>query len=235
MAGEGRRDPVDPMAGEGWRDPVGPMAGDVGFEPAPQGWSALLAALDEGRRRGFLGPDQEPAAVARHAAGFAPALGGAGRIVDLGSGGGVPGLVLAVVLPSARLALVDSSVSRTDWLHRLVRRLGLEDRVRVVAARAEVLGHDPAWRETHDAVVARSFAPPLVAAECATALLRLGGRLVVSEPPVDRREERWPAGALDELGLRRVTWSDPSYVVLEKVRPAPTAVPRARRVRGHTS
>jgi 16S rRNA (guanine527-N7)-methyltransferase len=211
------------------------MAGDGRRDPALEGWPALLAALDEGRRRGFLGPDQEPAAVARHAAGFAPALGGAGRIVDLGSGGGVPGLVLAIVLPSARLALVDSSVSRTDWLHRLVHRLGLEDRVRVVTARAEVLGHDPAWRETQDAVVARSFAPPLVVAECATAFLRLGGRLVVSEPPVDRRRERWPAEELDELGLRRVTWADPSYVVLEKAGAAPAAVPRARRIRGHTS
>jgi 16S rRNA (guanine527-N7)-methyltransferase len=211
------------------------MAGDGGFEPAPEGWPALLAALDEGRRRGFLGPDQEPAAVARHAAGFAPALGDAGRIVDLGSGGGVPGLVLAVVLPSARLALVDSSVSRTDWLHRLVHRLGLEDRVQVVTARAEVLGHDPAWRESQDAVVARSFAPPPVTAECATAFLRLGGRLVVSEPPPDRRGERWPAEELGGLGLRRVTWSDPSYVVLEKVGPAPAAVPRPRRIRGHTS
>jgi 16S rRNA (guanine527-N7)-methyltransferase len=211
------------------------MAGSARPEPTADGWPDLLAALDDGRRRGFLGADQEPMTVARHAAGFAPALGDAERIVDLGSGGGVPGLVLAVVLPAARLALVDSSVSRTDWLHRLVRRLGLDERVRVVTARAEVFGHDREWRETQDAVVARSFAPPLVAAECATALLRLGGRLVVSEPPAGGRGERWPEGELAELGLQRVSWPDPGYAVLEKVTRCSAAVPRASKVRGRTS
>jgi 16S rRNA (guanine527-N7)-methyltransferase len=210
------------------------MAGPAGFDP-PEAWPDLLAALDEGRRRGFLGPEQEPTAVARHAAGFAPALGGASRIVDLGSGGGVPGLVLAVVLPDAALALVDSSVSRTDGRHRLVHRLGLDERVRVVTARAEVLGHDPDWREAHDAVVARSFAPPLVVAECATALLRLGGRAVVSEPPAGWSEDRWPAEELAELGLRRLDWSDAAYAVLGKVTPCPPEIPRAGKVRGRTS
>jgi 16S rRNA (guanine527-N7)-methyltransferase len=209
------------------------MAGSARFEP--NAWPQLLAALDEGRRRGFLGPDQEPDAVARHATGFAPALGSPDRIVDLGSGGGVPGLVLAVVLPAATVALVDSSVSRTDWLHRLVHRMGLEERVQVVAARAEVLGHDPLWRENQDAVVARSFAPPLVTAECAAAFLHLGGRLVVSEPPAEHREDRWPESELAELGLRRASWPDLGYAVLEKVTPCPVAVPRASKVRGRTS
>ena len=207
--------------------------------PAPEGWSLLLAALDEGRQRGFLGPDQAPEVVARHAAGFAlalePALGGAGRVVDLGSGGGVPGLVLALVLPAARLTLVDASVSRTDWLHRIVRRLGLADRVEVCHERAEVLGHDPDWRETQNAVVARSFAPPLVTAECAAPLLGLGGRLVVSEPPADRRPDRWPADELAELGLRALTWPETAYAVLEKTAPSPPEVPRPRKVRGRTS
>lgn len=208
---------------------------------APEGWPLLLAALDEARQRGFLGPDQDPAAVARHAAGFEPALrpaladSGAGRIVDLGSGGGVPGLVLALLLPAATFTLVDASVSRTDWLHRIVRRLRLTDRVEVRRERAEVLGHDPAWREAQDVVVARSFAPPLVTAECAAPLLGSGGRLVVSEPPPDRRADRWPAEELGELGLRRTTWSDTAYAVFVKAARCPPEVPRARKVRGHTS
>ncbi len=215
------------------------MAAPGSSEPTPEGWARLLVALDEGRQRGFLGPDQDPETVARHAAGFAPALGpvldGGGHLVDLGSGGGVPGLVLAVVLPAASVALVDASVSRTDWLHRIVRRLGLDERVEVVTARAETLGHDPEWRETHVAVVARSFAPPLVAAECAAPLLRLGGRLVVSEPPIESRPPRWPAGELAELGLHHVPWADTAYAVFEKVTACPPEVPRAARVRGLTS
>jgi 16S rRNA (guanine527-N7)-methyltransferase len=142
---------------------------------------------------------------------------------------------VAIVLPAAHVTLVDSSVTRTDWLHRVVHRLGLGERVSVVTARAEVLGHDPQWREAHDGVVARSFAPPLVVAECATALLHLGGRLVVSEPPAGEAEDRWPAEELGELGLARMTWTNSAYAVLEKVAPCAVEVPRTRKVRGRTS
>ena len=97
--------------------------------------------------------------------------------------------------------MLDASVSRTDWLRRVVGRLGWGARVHVVTGRAEVLAHDERWRGSQDAVVARSFAPPLVTAEVASALLRLGGRLVVSEPPTPD-PTRWPAAALADLGLR---------------------------------
>ena len=142
------------------------------------------------------------AAHVDHARAFLMALRPARRLLDLGAGGGVPGLVLATALPATTIVLLDASGRRTDFLRRAVGRLGLTSHVTVVTARAEVAGRDPTWRATFDAVVARSFAAPAVTAEAAAPFLRVGGQLVVSEPP-DPSANRWPPQGLAELGLVR--------------------------------
>ena len=200
----------------------------------PPEWPAVLAALDEARARGFVGGGQGLDALAEHARGFVGPIAEATRVLDLGSGGGVPGLVIAALRPDAVVTLLDASVSRTDWLRRVAGRLGWGDRVQVVTGRAEVLAHDDEWRGSQDAVVARSFAPPLVTAEVASAFLRVGGRLVVSEPPT-HDPTRWPAAALTELGFRQQPWPDLRYAVLEAIASPGEEVPRPRVVRGHTS
>lgn len=130
------------------------------------------------------------------------ALGGPppGVVLDLGSGGGVPGLVLADRWPEASFVLLDSQAKRTAFLAAAVRDLGWDGRVAVRTGRAEELGRDVALRSTAAAVVARSFGPPAVAAECGAPFLRAGGVLVVAEPPVDD-PTRWPAAGLRRLGL----------------------------------
>ena len=86
-------------------------------------------------------------------------------------------------------------------------RLGLRDRVEVACGRAEVLARDDHLRGRFDLVVARSFGPPPVTAECAVGFLRGGGTLVVTEPPrSDPAEDRWPSAGLAELGLGPPTW-----------------------------
>jgi 16S rRNA (guanine527-N7)-methyltransferase len=75
----------------------------------------------------------------------------------------------------------------------------MSDRVEVVHGRAEDVGRDPRRRQTADVVTARSFGPPAVTAECAAPLLRVGGRLLVSEPP--DATDRWPESDLAALGL----------------------------------
>jgi 16S rRNA (guanine527-N7)-methyltransferase len=223
-AGAGDDRPYDVAPGD--RAPLGPAM--------PSEWPAVLAALDEARARGFVGGGQGVDALAEHARGFVDPIARATRVLDLGSGGGVPGLVIAAFRPDATVTLLDAGVSRTDWLRRVVGRLGWGDRVHVVTGRAEVLAHDDAWRGSQDAVVARSFAPPLVTAEVASALLRIGGRLVVSEPPT-RDLTRWATAPLAELGLREQPWPDPRYAVLEAIASPQPEIPRPRVVRGHTS
>jgi 16S rRNA (guanine527-N7)-methyltransferase len=126
----------------------------------------------------------EPAAVARlHVADSLAAValirdGPHATVVDIGSGGGYPGLPLAVALPEARVLLIDSVAKKVAFLEAVRRALGLADRVEVAATRAEALratrGAGGGW----DVVTARAVGslPELV--ELALPLLAIGGRLV---------------------------------------------------------
>lgn len=185
----------------------------------------LLRVLERAQQLGFLGPGPVDAHVA-HAAAYLPVLEGvSGRIADLGSGAGLPGLPIALARPDLALVLVDAGERRVEALRRAVEELGLEARVDVVLGRAEVVGRGE-LRGTLDAVVARAFGPPAVTAECAAPLLRLGGRLIVSEPPDGAH--RWPAEAIAELGLAigaRLA-GPPHLQVLDQVHVCPDTFPR---------
>ena len=178
--------------------PDGTAAGpDPSTRPVPD---AVIAALQDAADLGFLGPGPVVAHV-DHARRFATALRPVERVIDLGTGAGVPGLVLAALLPDTAVVLVDARTSRTDFLQRAIGRLGWSERVTVVAAQAETMGRTGGWRGAAPAVVARSFGSPSVTAECAAPLLQSGGQLLVSEPP-QSPAGRWPAAGLSLVGLR---------------------------------
>jgi 16S rRNA (guanine527-N7)-methyltransferase len=181
--------------------------------------------LAEARDLGFFGPGPLGPQL-EHARAFLPLLGTPGSVVDLGTGGGLPGLVLLRALPDTTFVLVESQQRRAAFLREALARLGAEDRATVLEDRAEVVGRAPDHRERHDAVVARSFAAPAVTAECAAPLLRVGGVLVVSDPPAGG-EARWPADPLRELGLAVATrTTTPSLTSLEKVMGTSERFPR---------
>ncbi|MCI4354437.1 MAG: class I SAM-dependent methyltransferase [Thermoplasmata archaeon] len=184
----------------------------------------LLEVLTEARTRGFLGPGPVEHEC-RHAEDLALAIEPfSGAFLDLGSGGGVPGLVLAQQWPEARGVLLDSHQRRCSFLRTALARLGLEDRIQVACGRAESLARTPALREQFDLVVARAFAGPAATAECGVAFLTPSGRLVVTEPPHDPKETevdavRWPPAGLTELGFSgavRVRHGEAGAVVLER-------------------
>jgi 16S rRNA (guanine527-N7)-methyltransferase len=208
----------------------------------------VLASLEDARVRGFLG-DVPLGAHLEHAAAFAGAAqaGGLadvpGRMLDLGSGGGIPGLMLATMWPDTAVVLLDSSERRCEALRQVVARSGWQHRVQVVRARAEDAGRDPALRASFDLVVARSFGPPAVVAECAAPFLCLHGLLVVSEPPLADADapvpggtgaggvahpRRWPVEELNVLGLRVVCFHRGKFgfQVLEQSTPCPDRFPR---------
>ena len=170
---------------------------------SPTAEAALTAVLDRSRALGFLGPGPVTAHIelaldlAALLQDLAPA-----RALDLGSGGGVPGLVLLMAMPDLDLVLLDAAERRTRFLEQAVAELDLGSRARVWCGRAEVAGRELALRHAFDAVVARSFGPPATTAECGAPFLRPGGHLVVTEPP--ESGDRWPADGLAELGLERV-------------------------------
>jgi 16S rRNA (guanine527-N7)-methyltransferase len=183
----------------------------------------LLAQLERSRQLGFLGPGPVDAHL-RHSEAYLGALVDVtGTVVDLGSGGGVPGLVVAVARPDLHLVLVDAMAKRCRFLVEAARALDLD--AEVVEGRAEEIGRS-AWRGRADAVIARSFGPPAVTAECAAPLLRVGGWLVVSEPP--EATSRWPAGDLAVLGLQPADRciDGVTLQVLAQVAPCPARFPR---------
>ena len=184
----------------------------------------LLDQLRRAQALGFLGPTPVESHI-EHAAGFLSALATVnGLVIDLGSGGGVPGLVVAAARPDLELVLVDAMAKRCAFLETAVARLDYGG-VRVVLGRAEVLGRGE-LRGTAEAVLARGFGPPAVTAECGAPFLRVGGRLVVSEPPGPGH--RWPAEPLAKLGLRAEASSSdgPAMQVLVQIAPCPEDVPR---------
>jgi 16S rRNA (guanine527-N7)-methyltransferase len=161
----------------------------------------LHDALRESRRLGFLGarPIDE---VIEHARSFVRGLdaaGSNGSVIDLGAGGGVPGLVIAHDRVDLRITLLDRRTKRTDFLERMVRRLGWSDRVSVAAMDVDEFTVDRL--HTFDAAVARGFGPPNETLACAVRLVRRGGRIVISEPPVG---DRWDSELLARLGVVRI-------------------------------
>ena len=188
----------------------------------------LVAVLRRSQQQGFLGPGDLLAHVAHARAHHAAARPMPGqRWCDLGSGGGVPGLVMALEQSSIDFVLLDRSRRRADFLETAVQDLKLANRVTIALGDAAELARLPQHHHAYDGVVSRAFGPPAVVAECSAGLLRPGGRLVVSEPP-SGGETRWPADALAQLGMRfvRTTADTPTFAELECLAAADPAHPR---------
>ncbi len=146
--------------------------------------------------------------------------------MDLGTGGGVPGLPLAFWRTDLSWVLVDAMVKRVAFVASVVEELGLD--VEVLETRAETMAIDPRWSRRASVVVARSLAVPGVAAEYAAPLLKVGGKAVIAEPP-GGQAARWPGEGLAKLGMRRgpVLFAPTATLqVLEQYEECPPGFPR---------
>lgn len=122
-------------------------------------------------------------------------------VVDIGSGGGFPGLPLALCRPDLRFTLVDANGKKARALEDLRRRLAVEGTV-VVQGRAEDLGRRPEYRESFDLAVARAVAPLPVLAEFCLPLVRPGGSFLAMKGPGLEQELAAASRALELLGGR---------------------------------
>lgn len=173
----------------------------------------VLACWERGQQLSAVGPGPLHAHL-EHARSLANHLAADDTLgLDLGTGAGLPGLALAGFRPDMRWILVDAAKRRIAIVRDAIDALGWTDRVQAIHGRAEDPGIVPA--RAVDVIVARLFGPPAATAECAAPLLRPGGRLLVTEPPVavDRigldsrgsdggsNEMRWSPEGLTPLGL----------------------------------
>ncbi len=147
--------------------------------------------------------------------------------MDVGSGGGLPGLPVRLALPGLRLTLVESDQRKAEFLRDAAAALGLTDVV-VEARRAEEVGRDPGHREGYDVALTRAAAKAPVAAEYCLPLVRQGGFLLAQARLADWRAA---ARAVGQVG-GRIRGEVGGTVVVEKVRPTPDAYPRRPGVPG---
>jgi 16S rRNA (guanine527-N7)-methyltransferase len=99
--------------------------------------------------------------------------------IDVGTGGGFPGLAIAIALPKARVTLLDSVGRKTAAVEAMANTLGLADRVRVRTERIETTGRDGAFRGSFDRAVARAVAAAPVVAEYLVPLLNTDGQALL--------------------------------------------------------
>ena len=164
----------------------------------------LTEALRIAQRLGVISAQDLDAEI-DHCSGFVTCVPrGTARLVDLGSGGGLPGLVIAVMRPDISITLVERREKRADVLRRQVARLGIESQVTVECADIDHHRASSILSGDFDLVTARSFGTPLQTAVAAAHYLHDHGTLLVSEPP-NSSGERWrEVGPTTGLHLVRV-------------------------------
>ena len=152
------------------------------------------------------------------------------RLIDVGSGAGVPGVPLKIALGDGLGAvLLDSNGKKTLFLQHVVETLGRSVAgTQVVRARAEDAGRAVEHREAYDVAVARAVGSVRVLAELCLPLVRVGGRVLLPRGKDYRQEAAAAARAIEAVGgrLRPGGGDDGSVVVIEKTAPAPARFPR---------
>ncbi len=230
-------DPPAPASGAGARAVIEAAAVAAGFGVTADHLDRLsqyveMVAAWSDRLRLTGARSREDVARVLVARGFdvLPLVPHAGLLADLGSGAGVPGLLVALRYPDTHVTLVEAARRKAGFLEVAVRELALEN-VDIVAARAELLGRSPAHRERYDAVTARAVADLRVLVEYALPLLRAGGVALFPKGAAGARQLEAAQPALCRLGgvaeLRPSSISPGATIILvRKTAPTPPDYPR---------
>jgi 16S rRNA (guanine527-N7)-methyltransferase len=157
-----------------------------------------------------------------------------GRLIDIGTGAGFPGIPLKIIYPKMQLTLVESVGKKAEFCRHVVKILDLQG-VEVVQERAESLGQNPSYREQYDWAVARAVAILPVLAEYLLPLVRVGGSMLAMKGESGPAEAHSAERALRVLGghLRQLlpvtlpgVAEERYLVVIDKVAATPKGYPR---------
>ncbi len=158
----------------------------------------------------------------------------AGRLIDVGTGGGFPGIPIKLICPQLQVTLLESTGKKADFCRHVIAELGL-DNIEAVHGRAEDLAHEAGHRQAYDMAVARAVAPMNVLAEYLLPFLKVGGRMVAMKGETGPAEAQQAEAAINVLGgktnkllpveLPKVT--ETRYlIVVDKTSATPSEYPR---------
>lgn len=127
------------------------------------------------------------------------------RLIDIGTGAGIPGIPLKILLPDIKLALLDSTAKKAAFLHHVKQKLELDD-VEIVVGRAEEVAHDTQYRERFDVVLSRAVAPLPTLVELTLPFCTVSGSFIAQKKGAINQEISQAAKAISLLGgnLREV-------------------------------
>ncbi len=156
------------------------------------------------------------------------------RLIDVGTGAGIPGIPLKIVFPDIKLVLLEATAKKAAFLRHITQKLGLDD-VEIVVGRAEEVAHQAQYRERFDLVLSRAVAPLPTLVELTLPFCALGGSFIAQKKGTIDEEISRASKAIAMLGvsLREVKrvdldeFADERYlVVIDKVSPTPEQYPR---------
>lgn len=154
-------------------------------------------------------------------------------VIDVGTGGGIPGLALKIAEPALQLTLLDATEKKTAFLASLSEKLGLP--CVCLTGRAEELGHESAWRQTYDIAVARAVAETRILAEICLPFVKVGGKLLALKSADTDGELKAAESTVKALGGVIAAIHDYTLpgtdiprriAVIEKTAPTPEKYPR---------
>ena len=121
------------------------------------------------------------------------------RLIDIGTGGGLPGIPLAIARPDLNVTLLDATGKKVAFHNTVIEALGLEN-CRSIQSRAETLGHDKEHRAKYDIATSRAIGKIPEVLEYSLPLLKVNGRMLAMKGPTVEEELAAPSEALTVLG-----------------------------------
>lgn len=197
-------------------------------------YAKLLASCTRARLTGTRGADEIYSLQIQDCLLSLESLPDSGKIIDVGSGGGLPGVVWAVYRPDLNVTLLDSVAKKCEAVRGIVEALGLGN-VRVVCARSEEFAR--ANREMFSLAGARALASAGVCAELLSPLVRVGGRVITFKgekvhDELSEVEDKWGLLGLGRPSLNFYGGESKCIVTWEKVRKCPANFPRREGLAG---